>query len=392
MKQKVLLFPAYLLLTVATALAQNPPSPPAQADTTPVAPAAAAPAVPPAPTVAPAAPAPATTPPAPEHKPKAVVRKAVVKKRVPLDPPASAVVKSDAVNVRTQPGFGGEVLGHLKKGETVVVQAEITLVHAPKGEPAGWSEIALPADLPVWVDGRFIDSESHTVKARRINLRGGPGENFAIVGRLNKGATVTEIRKRNDWMAIQAPSNAYAYVAAGFLEIQTVSAPPPQPVVNVPPVSAPAPVASTPAPIVPPPTTSEPAPVAPPPTTSEPASAAPPPAPMPAPSPASQGDVDKELAALRQAEATEIPADAPPRIITREGYVHRVYNVQAPSEYELHDIRTDTLIEFLQAPPASDVKLRTFVGTRVSVTGPEFVDHRWPRVPILQAQSINLIP
>jgi SH3-like domain-containing protein len=320
----------------------------------------------------------------------------VVKKRVPLDPPASAVVKSDHINVRTQPGFGGEVLGHLKKGETVVVQAEITLVHAPKGEPAGWSEIALPADFPVWVDSHFIDSESHTVKARKINLRGGPGENFAIVGRLNKGATVTEIRKHNDWMAIQAPSNAYAYVAAALLEIQAASAPEPPPVVNVPPVSAPAPVASTPAPIVPPPATTEPAPippppatpVAPPPTANEPASAAPP----PVPAPASPGDVDKELAALRQAQAAETPADAPPRIVTREGYVHRVSNVQAPSEYELHDIRSDTLIEFLQAPPSSDVKLRTYVGTRVSVTGPEFVDHRWPRVPILQVQSINLIP
>jgi SH3-like domain-containing protein len=320
----------------------------------------------------------------------------VVKKRVPLDPPASAVVKSGAVNVRAQPGFGGEVLGHLKKGETVAVQAEITLVHAPKGEPTAWSEIVLPADFPVWVDGHFIDAESHTVKARRINLRGGPGENFNVVGRLNKGATVTEIRKHNDWMAIQPPSNAYAYVAAGLLEIQTASAPVPPPIVNAPPpVTAPTPVASTPAPapVAPPPTIGEPAPVAPPPTTSEPASASPVAPPVQTPAPAtSQGDVDKELAALRQAEASEIPADAPPRIITREGYVHRVSNVQAPSEYELHDIRTDTLIEFMQSPPGSDVKLRTYVGTRVSVTGPEFVDHRWPRVPILQAQSINLIP
>jgi uncharacterized protein YgiM (DUF1202 family) len=378
MKKKVLLFPAWLLLAAATALAQTP-SPPAQADTTPATP-AAAPAVPPAPAVAPPAAATAT-PPAPEPKPKAVAKKAVIKKRVPLDPPASAVVKSDAVNVRTQAGFDGEVLGHLKKGETVVVQAEITLAHVPKGEPSEWSQIALPADLPVWVDSHFIDSESHTVKAHRINLRGGPGENFTVVGRLNKGATVTEIRQQNNWLAIQAPSNAYAYVAAEFLEIQAAPAPePPPPVVSVPPAPTPAPATST------------PAPVAPPPTANEPAAAVPPPAAAPAPTPASQDEVDKELAALRRAQTAEIPAEAPPRIITREGYVHRVSNVQAPAEYELHDIRTDTLIEFLRPAPSSEVNLRTYVGTRVSVTGPEFVDHRWPRVPILQAQSITLIP
>jgi uncharacterized protein YgiM (DUF1202 family) len=384
MKKKVLLFPAWLLLAAATALAQTP-SPPAQADTTPATP-AAAPAVPPATAVAPPAAATAT-PPAPEPKPKAVAKKVVIRKRVPLDPPASAVVKSDAVNVRTQAGFGGEVLGHLKKGETVVVQAQITLAHVPKGEPSEWSQIALPADLPVWVDSHFIDSESHTVKAHRINLRGGPGENFTIVGRLNKGATVTEIRKQNDWMAIQAPSNADGYVAAEFLEMQAAAAPEaPPPVVSVPPATNPV--------LVPAPATNTPVPVAPPPTTNEPAAIVPPPAaaPAPAPTPASQDQVDKELAALRQAQAAEIPAEAPPRIITREGYVHRVSNMQAPAEYELHDIRTGTLIEFLRPAPSSEVNLRTYVGTRVSVTGPEFVDHRWPRVPILQAQSITLIP
>ena len=394
MKKMVLFFPAGLLLAAAAALAQNAPAPPAQADTTPVT-SATAPSISPAPVapspsvVPPTTATTATPAPAHEHKPKAAIRKAIIKKRLPLDPPATAQVKSNAVNVRTQPGFNGEVLGHLKKGETVVVQAEVFLGHVPKGEPSEWSEISLPADVPVWVDGHFIDYDSHTVKANRINLRGGPGERFTILGHLDKGAAITEIRKEKDWIAIQAPSNAYAYVAAGFLEIQAPSAPEaPPPAVSAPAVPVPVVTANAPAPVTPAPAANETATAAPPPIVAPP----PKPAPAPAPTPSSPEEVDKELAALRHAEATEIPPDAPPRIVTREGYVHRLTSVQAPAEYELHDIRSDTLIEFLRPAPSSDFQLRTFLGTRVSVMGPEFVDHRWPRVPILQVQTITLIP
>lgn len=375
MKQKVLLF-SWLLFAAAATLAQSaasssPSNPP---------PAAAAPNGT-APAPAPEAPAPAAEP-----KPKSFPKKATIKRRVPLDPPASAVAKSDAVNVRAQPGFNGEVLGHLKKGETVMVQAEITLSHAPKGEPDQWSQIALPADLPVWVDSRLIDSDAHTVKPRRINLRGGPGEEFSIVGRLEKGTTVTEIRKKNGWMAIQAPSNACAFVAASFLDIQPAPASAPEappPVVEAPAVTAAVAATNTPPPAPASPSPNEPPPAAP-------AEAA---APAPvAPAPTAQGQTDEEIAALRHVETPTNAAEVKPRIVTREGYVHLVLSVQAPASFELHDVETDTLIEFLQPAPSANINLRPFVGARVSVTGPELVEKRWPRTPILQVQSIGLIP
>jgi hypothetical protein len=132
----------------------------------------------------------------------------------------------------------------------------------------------------------------------------------------------------------------------------------------------------------------------------------------PAPTPASQSE--QELAALHKAAAPEppvappaaTPAPAPtpvppeaakqenpetPRIVTREGFVHRARNIQAPSGFELHDIKSGELIEYLQPAPEQK-KFKIFVGTRVRITGPEFLDPAWPRTPILHVQTVDLLP
>jgi uncharacterized protein YgiM (DUF1202 family) len=380
MKQNTWFFPALFSLTAAAVLAQDT----TPAPSTNAAPVAAAPTI--------AAPPPATAP-AAEPKPKRPARTVAIKSRTPLDPPATALVKGDSVNVRGQPSFNGEVLGHLKKGETVTVEEEITLSRPPKDEPANWSRILMPTNIPVWVDGQFIDADARTVKVRRVRLRGGPGENYSAIGILEKGTAVTELRHENGWLAIQAPTNAFAFVAAEFLDIQkpAVVAPPPSEVVNVPTPVAPTPAASE-APAV------------------APAPAAPQPAPV-APAPTAQSEAEQEMAALRQAEAAQpapvpatptaeaaaaTPAPAPtpepvtPRIVTREGYVHKAYNIQAPADFELHESKTDRLIDYLQQPAALNFNI--YIGTHISVTGPEMIDQRWPRTPVLQVQSVSLIP
>jgi hypothetical protein len=103
----------------------------------------------------------------------------------------------------------------------------------------------------------------------------------------------------------------------------------------------------------------------------------PPPAPVAAPAPA-------------PATITEA-AGGPPRVIIREGFVHRSYNFQAPSGFELHDIKTGELTEYLQPPPG-EKKFKMFVGTRVRVTGTEYLDPAWPRTPVLQIQTVDLLP
>jgi uncharacterized protein YgiM (DUF1202 family) len=312
-----------------------------------------------------------------------------VKSDVVLDPPAAATVKQESLNVRGQPSFVGEVVAHLKRGETVTVLEQITLATTKKGEPANWARISMPTNTPVWVDAEFIDPKSKAVLARRINVRGGPGENYSVVARLEKGTIVKEIRRNKNWMEIETPANAYAFVAADYLEIQAPAAPSPAapsltsapatgPVPTTEPPPAPAP---TPAPEVvnvPAETTTAtaakpevapaaPEPVAPAPTAS---------APEPAPAPAATGE-----------PATQVEAT---RSVIREGFLNKARNIQAPADFELRDIQSGDVIEFIQPKPKQNLK--AYVGTRVTVAGHEVLDHRWPRTPIIELETIDLMP
>ncbi len=52
------------------------------------------------------------------------------------DPPVTGTAKDEVVNVRGQPNFVGEVVGHLKKGETVTVYETISVNSHGKDEPS----------------------------------------------------------------------------------------------------------------------------------------------------------------------------------------------------------------------------------------------------------------
>src|SRR5947208_998538 len=137
----------------------------------------------------------------------------------------AGVVKKDRVNVRAQASQRSEVITQLKKGETVTVVEEIASKKHKRGEPAKWAKIQLPANTPVWVYAPYVETTSHSDNIKRLNLRAGPCENFSIIGRIDRGTPVKEIRTEGQWMEIEAPANAYAFVAAEFLE--KTGAPPP---------------------------------------------------------------------------------------------------------------------------------------------------------------------
>jgi hypothetical protein len=80
---------------------------------------------------------------------------------------------------------------------------------------------------------------------------------------------------------------------------------------------------------------------------------------------------------------------AKPRVVTREGYVRKALNVQAPADYELRDVNSMTVTEFLQPDP-QDKAFDKFIGARVLVTGAEWLDPRWPKTPILRIQTVDI--
>lgn len=201
------------IMLATSAVAQNnvntQTAPPPPAGVAPAAPVEAAPAaIVPQTDVAPA--------PAKPRKHKAVPpAKPITEPTVTLVPgPAEAAV---SINARGQAGLKGEVVAHLKKGDTVTVLDQINLSKHKAGEPAQWAKIALPSSTHAWVDSRFVDATNKTVSVKKLNLRAGPGENYSVLGVIESGTPVREIQVKGDWMEIESPNSAYAFVAAMYL-------------------------------------------------------------------------------------------------------------------------------------------------------------------------------
>ncbi len=299
---------------------------------------APAPTAPP-PAQAATAPSSATGAAAPEAKPKAVkhkMHKAAAKPTAPISEPTVTLVAGPAqvaaknLTARGQAGLKGEVVAHLKQGDTVTVLSQINLEKHKANEPAQWAQIAYPSSAHVWVFAKYIDKANNTVQSKKLNLRGGPGENYSILGTIERGTTVNIIRTKGEWMEIEPPTNAYAFVAAMYL---TQAAP-----------AAPTTVAEQPAPAAAQPTTPPPA--------------QPPP-----------------------------PTD---RIVSHEGVVGPVMSPVAPTKYMLYDPDTYQTIDYLYST-APDLDLSKYVNMKIIVTGVEGIDQRWPSSPIIALQSIKVI-
>ena len=324
-----------------------------------------------------------TTPEAAPAKAKPAPKKHVVQKinepAVTLYPGPATVIPSN-LNIRGQAGLKGEVVGHLKKGDSVTVLSQINLdKHAPN-EPAQWAEILLPSDIKVWVFSHYIDPSTKTVTANRLNMRGGPGENFSVLGTLEKGQTVTEISTKGKWIQIQPPGTAFGFVAAMYLEQAPAAvasaAPQAQSTETVPqaaamtsaqtaPAMAMATTSSTTGT-----TSSQGAPVA----------SATETAPF---TPQSGQPIEPVI-------ETAPPTNFPPRVVSHEGRVRGSVSPVAPTAYELYDPTTRNTINYLYTG-STNLDLSRYSGAQIIVTGEEGLAPRWKDTPVLTIQRIYVV-
>ena len=126
-------------------------------------------------------------------------------------------VVGDRVNARGKPTLRSEVITQLRDGETVIFLREITLSNPGPGEPSRWAQIELPENTPVWISSKYVDAATKAITADRLNVRSGKSLNHSIIGQLVQGETVKEIRTVGEWMEIETPKGAFAYVASDFL-------------------------------------------------------------------------------------------------------------------------------------------------------------------------------
>jgi hypothetical protein len=330
-------------------------------------------------TVSTSAPAVAETPAvvAPVKKAPVVHKKKIVKK---ISEPTvalvagSATVASQNLNVRGQAGLKGEVIGHLKGGDTVTVISQLNLDKHAADEPAQWAKISLPAGTKVWVNSRFVDATNKIVSVKKLNLRAGPGENYSVLGILEKGASISELGAKGDWTQIETPTNAFAFVAAMFLKQE--AAPVVEPT-NLPPTVVETPVVAT-----PPPTAST--------VTEAPAIVSEPPV-----AAVAETNTTASVAAPAVVDTNVVAAvtdtnPPPPRVVTHEGYVRSSVSIVAPTAYELYDWDSGNAINYLYST-STNLDLGRYHNFRIIVTGEEGISPRWAATPVLTIQKIYVL-
>jgi uncharacterized protein YgiM (DUF1202 family) len=224
----------------------------------------------------------------------------------------------------------------------------------------------LPTNVTVWVDSKFIDATAKTVTPKKLNLRAGPGENYSVLGVLEHGAVVTESGAKGDWTKIEAPANAYAFIAAMYLKQEASG--------NVP--------------VNPPPSTETPAPTPMTVAEAQPIVTTPPPAPEPAPMPVVNPTVLIQTNIVTVADTNEPPP--PPRVVTHEGAVRSSVSIVAPTYFELYDPSNDKAINYLFST-TTNLNLARYNGMRVIVTGEEGLDARWRQTPVLTVHKILIV-
>lgn len=347
-----------------------------------------------------------------------------------------AEITQEHVNIRARADVDSEVVAHFGRKDVVEVVEEVIAKKAEPGEPSRWAKIAWPKNTPVWVYGDFIDKASGEVKSTKLNLRGGPGENYSVVGQLNKGDTIKKLDAKGDWLKIEAPANCYAFVAASLVKSKPASEAAPAPSAPLTALRPPTSVQPRPAPsggALPPTTTTVvpndvvvtyPKPAAvptftlPPPQPPRPTPSGTPPAlagvSAPAPSviavpPPPQPAAPK---VTRAAETKPTVATAPPaltrepgeidfqpqreetfvkRVVTREGRVRRSYNIQAPTPLLLENLHNGRVMNYLYST-STNLNLGAYRGRVVTLTGEEALDERWPNTPVIRVETLQTEP
>jgi uncharacterized protein YgiM (DUF1202 family) len=311
----------------------------------------------------------------------------------PVLNPEPGVVRQNNVNVRGQASMNSEVIAHLQKGEPVTLLEEITLKKAKQDEPARWFRIALPTNVSVWVHSSYVDAATKTVKPSKLRLRGGPGENYSVLGVLEKGAAVNPIDTKGEWTKIEPPPNSFGFVAAHLLERNPapaiVAAPPKRQEV----VTAPPPAATKAEPTNPPPVVAEVTPATPTPVpgaeVTRPATTATPPATTPPPVVTAPPVVTP--AAAPAEDVASAPIEKVKKVVSREGILKGSVSIQAPTYFELRSLDTGKTVDYVFSP-STNLLLKEFKGKRIIVTGEELLDERWQNTPVIIIDSLQTVP
>ncbi|MCU0771842.1 MAG: SH3 domain-containing protein [Verrucomicrobia bacterium] len=294
--------------------------------------------------------------------------------------PGPATVAGRNVNVRAKATTGSEVIVQVQDGDVVFVEQVIVRKDATAKDPARWAKIAYPTNATAWVHSRYLDAAAGTVKARKLNVRSRPGENFTIVGTLQSGDAVKSLGSKGDWVQIEPPAGATAYIAAKLLR---QAAPPEAPIAGADTKPAETQLVNE-GPAVAEGAAPEVVAVQPAPETVEGATRV-------TDTTGAQGATDLAPLPEEVPVVEQVPAEPlPPRIVDREGIVRSFTSIQAPSFYKLVSPDNGRIINYIHTD-STNLDLGRYVGLHIIATGEESLDARWRNTPVLTLNRIVLV-
>ncbi|MDZ7332016.1 MAG: N-acetylmuramidase domain-containing protein [candidate division KSB1 bacterium] len=147
------------------------------------------------------------------------------------------VIDADKVNIRSGPGTSFEPVAMLNKGDMVVIEVSGSDWHQVRTRPINgfvMSQLLVPATpAEAITEGPYRAA----IKEIVVNLRSGPGEQFAIIGQLAKDTEIIVKRSTNGWAEIETiPIAGYLradLIRVGALEYAALRTPTSNPLVTV---------------------------------------------------------------------------------------------------------------------------------------------------------------
>ncbi|HEY8343116.1 MAG TPA: SH3 domain-containing protein, partial [Calditerricola sp.] len=153
----------------------------------------------------------------------------------PAAPSSQTVaVTASVLNVRSGPGTTYAIVTKVKRDTRLTVQKQ----------QAGWLQVRLPNGRTGWVSGQYVrpvsatpapssgssgqqaapSSQTVEVTASVLNVRAGPGTNYAIISQVKRGTRLTVLKQQGGWLQIRLSNGRTGWVSGQY--VRPVSATP----------------------------------------------------------------------------------------------------------------------------------------------------------------------
>lgn len=136
-------------------------------------------------------------------------------------------INADNINVRSDSTVTSQVIFNVNRTEQVEIMQE----------SHDWYKIRLPKKAPAYIKKTFVNliepvttitpaapqqeklpaNRSAKVLKDSVNIRSGPGESSAIIGKVNKNEIINILEESGDWYKIEPVANSYGWIHKKFV-------------------------------------------------------------------------------------------------------------------------------------------------------------------------------